>query len=81
MGFQLDDVLALSSMRIKLTSGPDDKDFKQPQKLLRALRVCARPSGLPPSSPLPLFIPQQHSLPYKSSNVPSWAIAKLMCWF
>lgn len=43
VGFQLDEVLALSSMRIKLTTEPGDKDFRQPQKLIRALRVrqCA----------------------------------------
>ncbi|KAK9827440.1 hypothetical protein WJX74_002542 [Apatococcus lobatus] len=41
VGFQLDEVLALSSMRIKLTTGPDDKDFRQPQKLVQALRVVA----------------------------------------
>lgn len=39
VGFQLDEVLALSSMRIKLTTEPGDKDFRQPQKLIRALRV------------------------------------------
>ena len=39
VGFQLDEVLALSSMRIKLTTEPNDKDFKQPQKLVHALRV------------------------------------------
>ena len=40
VGFQLDEVLALSSMRIKLTTEPNDKEFKQPQKLIHALRVC-----------------------------------------
>ncbi len=39
VGFQLDEILALSSMRIKLNSDPEDKDFRQPQKLTRALRV------------------------------------------
>lgn len=51
VGFQLDEVLALSSMRIKLTAEPEDKDFRQPQKLMRALRVrMTFPSSIMPVS-------------------------------